>query len=105
MKAGTTLGELATQVRSKNAGPFWLTLDIFLPDQATFDRVSRSVVTDPEVIGDLYGVDPAGVKVFALANLCAVKISLPRPGVQGSLDDRDMHAGQQYVPLLALPVE
>jgi hypothetical protein len=105
MTTGRSLGELATQVRSKNAGPFWLTLDIFLPDEATFERVNRSGVTDPEVIGDLYGVDPAGVRVFALADLCAIKISFPRPVVQGSLDDRDMHAGQQYVPLLALSVE
>jgi hypothetical protein len=105
MTAGTSLGELASQVRSKNAGPFWLTLDVFLPDEATFERVSRSGVTDPEVIGDLFGVDPAAVLVFTLADLHAIKISFPRPVVQGSLDDRDIHAGQQYVPLLALPVE
>jgi hypothetical protein len=43
--------------------------------------------------------------VFELADLCAIKISFPRPVVQGSLRDRDMHGGQQYVPLLALPVD
>jgi hypothetical protein len=43
--------------------------------------------------------------VFELADLCAIKISFPRPVVQGSLHDRDMHGGQQYVPLLALPVD
>jgi hypothetical protein len=100
-----SLQEVAKRVRSKNAGPFWLTIDIFLPDEESFKRVGRSVVTDPEVIGRLYGVDPTQIMVFELADLCAIKISFPRPVVQGSLHDRDMHGGQQYVPLLALPVD
>jgi hypothetical protein len=101
----TSLSELATLVRSKNAGPFWLTLDVFLPDQETYRRVSRSPVIDRETIGELYGVDPDLVEVFLLADLRAVKISFPRPVVQGSLQDRDMHAGQQYVPLLTIEVQ
>jgi hypothetical protein len=100
----TSLGEVASLVRSKNAGPFWLTLDIFLPDASTFDRVSRSPVVDVGVIADLYGVDADHVRVFRLAELFAIKISLPRPVTQGSLHDRDMHAGQQYMPLLDLPI-
>ena len=99
------VGEVCRHIRSKNAGPFWLTIDIFLPDDESFNRVGRSRVTDPEVIGSLYGVDPTHVMVFELADLCAIKISFPRPVVQGSLRDRDMHGGQQYVPLLALPVD
>jgi hypothetical protein len=99
-----SLGEVASLVRSKNAGPFWLTLDIFLPDRHTFDRVRLSPVTDPAVIARLYGVDADQVRVFLVTEVLAIKISLPRPVTQGSLEDRDMHAGQQYVPLLALPI-
>jgi hypothetical protein len=105
MTAGLLLRDIANQIRSKNAGPFWLTIDIFLQDTDTFTRVSRSRVTDPQVIAVLYGVDPTHVKIFELADLCAIKISFPRPVVQGSLYDRDMHGGQQYVPLLALSVD
>jgi hypothetical protein len=105
MTTPTPLGELATQVRSKNAGPFWLTMDVFFADAEACARASRSPVTDPATIGHLYGVDPDQVKVFVLTDLLAIKISLPRPVVQGSLADRDMHAGQQYVPLLGLQVE
>jgi hypothetical protein len=99
-----SLRNLASSVRSKNAGPFWLTLDIFLSDRSTFDRVSHSPVTDPAVIADLYGVDAGRVLVFLVPELLAIKISLPRPVTQGSLHDRDMHAGQQYVPLLDILV-
>ena len=100
----TSLGEVASLVRSKNAGPFWLTLDIFLPDISTFDRVARSGVTDSGLIADLYGVDADHVQVFLMTELLAIKISLPRPVTQGSLHDRDMHAGQQYVALLDVPI-
>ena len=30
-----TLGEMAKLVRSKNAGPFWLTLDVMFEDRET----------------------------------------------------------------------
>jgi hypothetical protein len=50
-------------------------------------------------------VDPDQVKAFVLADLLAIKISVPRLVVQGSLQDCDMRAGQEYVPLLGLGVE
>ena len=99
------LGDLASMVRSKNAGPFWLTIDIVLADAASFDRVACSPVVDPVVIAGIYDVAPGLVQVFRLPDLLAIKISFPRPVVQGSLADRDMHAGQQYVPLLGLAVD
>lgn len=98
------LGELASQVRSKNAGPFWMTIDIFLPDDESYSRATGSSVTDVHVIGDIYDVAHESVRIFRIPDLHAIKISVPRPAVQGSLRDRDMHAGQQFVPLLDLPV-
>jgi Domain of unknown function (DUF4387) len=99
----TTLGELAAQVRSKNAGPFWMTIDVFFNEDDDYDRASRSAITDPAAVGRLYATDPEHVRVYRLPLLRAIKISLPRRVVQGSIGDRDMHAGQQYVPLLDLP--
>jgi len=46
---------------------------------------------------------PAGqIRIFWLPSLRAIKISFPRPAPQGSFTDRDMHAGQQHIPLAAL---
>ena len=44
------------------------------------------------------------VRVYRLAELRAVTVSFLRPMVQGSVSDRDMHAGQQYVPFSRLPL-
>lgn len=104
MTATRPLDEVADLVRAKNAGPFWMTLDVFLPDDDTFARVLASPVVDPAVVGPLYGAPPAEVRVFPQPALRVVKISFPRPTVQGSFRDRDMHSGQQHVLLAALPV-
>jgi hypothetical protein len=99
-----TLGEIALVVRSKNAGPFWLTLDVFFRSDADFARVRDAKVLTAEKIGELYSVDPALVKRFELPEIKAVKFSMPRAVVAGSFEDRDLHAGQQYLPLATLPI-
>jgi hypothetical protein len=98
------LGDIAAVVRSKNAGPFWMTLDVFFRANEDFDRVRASGVLTAEKIGELYGVDPAVVKCFELPEIKAMKFSMPRAVVAGSFEDRDLHAGQQHVPLALLPI-
>jgi hypothetical protein len=100
----STVGELAEVIRSKNAGPFWLTIDIFCGEDEAFRRLAQSPVTDPSAIAGIYSVPADHVRVWAISSLRAIKISFPRPITQGSVGDRDMHGGQQYVPLLALDV-
>ena len=98
------LGEIADLVRSKNAGPFWMTLDVFLPSDDAFERVIGSGVVDPAVVGALYGTPADSIRVFELPVLRAIKITFPRPTTQGSFADRDMHSGQQELLLAGIPV-
>jgi hypothetical protein len=95
-----TLGDLAVEVRSKNAGPFWMTLEAFMPDDRTY-RIADALVT-AELISELYHVPPGSVQIFRIPDLRVVKVSFPRPVTQGSLHDRDMHAGQHHVPLASI---
>jgi hypothetical protein len=99
-----TVGDLATLVRSKNAGPFWLTLDVFCDNDAAYNALAAPDVITPQRIAAIYGGDPRTVRVFRLPDLRAMKVSFPRPTVQGAISDRDMHAGQQHVPLSRLEV-
>ena len=80
----------------------WITLDIFFKDEPAYRFVTSSAIVSPQVIGRLYRVDPATVKYFELPGILAVKISFPRPVSAGSFADRDLHAGQQHVPLAGL---
>ena len=46
MTSPKKLGKLARLIRSKNAGPFWLTFDIMFANDADFERVvSAKVLT------------------------------------------------------------
>ena len=39
------LGTLVRKIRSKNAGPFWLTIDVFCTDEKNFQHVSSVLRT------------------------------------------------------------
>jgi hypothetical protein len=100
--ARPTVGDVAELVRSKNAGPFWQTLDVFLPDDATYELVASSPAIKEQAIATMYRIAPESVLIFRLPSIRVVKISFPRPATQGGVRDRDMHAGQQHVPLAQL---
>ena len=97
-----TLGELALEVRSKNAGPFWVTMELFMRDPEGYAVVADEEFLNEDVVARLYAVDPAEVQFFRIPELNVVKVSFPRPVAQGSLRDRDVHAGQHHVPLASL---
>lgn len=99
-----TIGETAYYVRSKNAGPFWVTLDIFCGEKDVFDTLSASQNVSKEKVAQVYGVHPDEVKIFYIPNLNVIKISYPRVKPQGQKYERDMHAGQQYVQIAELEV-
>ena len=83
------VGQIAQKVRSKNAGPFWLTIDIFCRNRVDFERISTGLATAS--LAARFRTDPEAIKRFDIADLNVVKLSLPRPAVQGTRADRDMH--------------
>jgi len=102
MSAARTVGDLADLVRSKNAGPFWQTIDVFFADDETYRAVADNASLTTEAIARLYRVDADTVFIYRLPDIRVVKVSFPRPTIQGGRADRDMHAGQQHIPLAAL---
>ena len=92
------LGDIVPKVRSKNAGPFWLTIDIFCGSPEVFRRVSEGLRTESVVA--LLRADANLLKRFDIESLNVVKFSVPRPQIQGTRTDRDMH-GASFAALLA----
>ena len=97
-----TLGQQVVKVRSKNAGPFWVTIDIFCGDADTFARIAAAL--DSGRVAQLYATPQQLLKRFDIADLHVIKFSLPRPVVQGNRDDRDMHGAQWAALLEELPL-
>lgn len=86
------LDNIAESVRSKNAGPFWITIDIRCGDPERFRAVGAALTT--ELAASCCGVAPDRIKRFDIAELSVVKFSVRRPVPQGALTDRDMHGAQ-----------
>jgi uncharacterized protein DUF4387 len=99
-----TLQDVLISARSKNAGPFTVTIDLFFPDADTFADVCRQRVITSEVVGELYGLPPEQVQVFEFEPALAIKVSLPRLVPGGSPGDVDVAGGQQFVPLLGVTI-
>lgn len=94
------VSEVCRHVRSKNAGPFWITIDLFFRDQAMFERYAESRELQMPAIATLFDADEGSIKRFVLPNLLVLKISYPRKQPQGGASERDMHGGQQYLRIL-----
>lgn len=97
-----TIAETANYIRSKNAGPFWVTIDLFFNDSEKYGIAKESKNLNKAAISELYHTKEEEVKLFFLDNLNVIKISYPRETPQGGLYERDMHSGQQYVQILGL---
>jgi uncharacterized protein DUF4387 len=91
-----------TLIRSKDAGPFMLTLDLFFRDDHSRRAFLAAGVFTAERIGALYGVAPGQVQIWDLADIGAMKISFPRPVASGEFGDTDITGGQQYALVVEL---
>ena len=93
----STLGEKVKKIRSKNAGPFWITIDIFCGDRKIYKDVCKKLKNSK--ISSLLMISKQVLKRFEIDNLNVIKFSFPRNIIQGSIFDRDMHGAQLAVLL------
>lgn len=96
----TRVRDVCRHVRSKNAGPFWVTIDLFFEGPEAFARYAACEALGPQLFATLYGTDPTLVKRIPVPSLSMVKVSYPRAAPQGWMGERDMHQGQSFARLL-----
>lgn len=101
----TTVKDVCRHVRSKNAGPYWVTFDLFFDGPENFDKHYANPALGPQLFERLFGADPALVRHYPVPDLNVVKISYARTTPQGGVVERDMHCGQQYVRLLGVQLD
>lgn len=99
------LKEIAAVIRSKNSGPFELTLDVMMPTDDLFKKVKEANVINYKTIAMLYHIDEKDViSVIDFPKARAIKATIVRPIASGSLGERDVYGAQQHVPLMELEV-
>ena len=100
----TSLSELTSVLRSKNAGALLCTLDLMFEDQSTYEKVRDSGVLTPSLIADLYGLSDNEVSIIPYDVAYAIKITIPRLHKSGDPDDSDIYGAQQHAPLLDIDI-
>ena len=100
------LRQLASVIRSKNSGPYELTLDILFKDDESFHRVADSGCINKELIARLYRMEEDKVlSVLVVPAARAIKATIVRPMPSGALGERDVYGAQQHGPLMSLELE
>lgn len=95
------LGEVANVVRSKNAGPFELTMDVMFDDEDLYHRVKKTGVLSHQTIKELYHINDDDIIACLFWDQArAFKATIKRPFPSGSFGQTDVHGSQQHVPLL-----
>ncbi|GAB6157502.1 DUF4387 domain-containing protein [Desulfotomaculum varum] len=104
--AAIKLQEIASVIRSKNSGPYELTLDVIFKDKPSFDLACRSGVINKTTIARLYGISEADViGIVEFPPAYAVKATIVRPYPSGALGETDVYGAQQHAPLLELTID
>lgn len=98
------LKDVARYVRSKAAGPFWITIDIFFPSREAFDSYRGATGLTTTSVEEALQLEHGSAKRVDVPDLAVIKYAYPRRQAQGGPLERDMHGGQQFVPLLALEI-
>ncbi|MCL2201448.1 MAG: DUF4387 domain-containing protein [Oscillospiraceae bacterium] len=102
----TRLTDIASVIRSKNSGPYELTLDILFNEQADFEKIRQAGYINEELICKLYSVTPDKiVSIVAFPPAKAIKATIKRPLCSGGLGETDVYGAQQHAPLLDLEFE
>ena len=96
--------DVCRHVRSKNAGPFWVTVDFFFRDAETYFTYRDSPALGPELFQELFGANAAWTKRIPVDNLHIIKVSFVRPQPQGWMHERDMHSGQMFARLMSMEI-
>jgi len=98
------LRDLARACKSKNAGPYEITLDIMFGDPETFDKVRRSGVITAALFARLYSVPEGSVLLTEYPPAFAYKATFERRIVSGAVGDSDVYGAQQHAPLLEVDI-
>lgn len=97
------LGDVASVLRSKIAGPYEVTFDIMFPDDETYKKVKESNLLSGQTVAKLYNIPESDI-IAALwwDPARAFKATIPRYRASAGFEETDTHGSQQHAPLLYL---
>lgn len=89
-------------LRSKNAGPLFITFDLIFHNNADMSYVSERLTK--EQVAKAYDVPVEKIDIIVYGVVNSIKITFPRKNISGSLQDTDIYGCQQHVPLANIEI-
>ncbi|ACI19806.1 DUF4387 domain-containing protein [Dictyoglomus thermophilum] len=100
------LMDLAKVIRTKNSGPFILTIDIIFKDPHIYHKLKELDYFSKKWWAEIYGIDIEDViSVIYFDPVNAVKANIKRKVPSGSPGDTDVYGAQQHAPLLGVELD
>lgn len=99
------LYDLAKVLRSKNSGPFEITLDILFDNEKIYQAVKNSGKITKENISKLYKIKQNLINDIVFFDVAlGIKITYAREISSGTAFDRDVYGAQQHAPLMDIEI-
>lgn len=89
-------------LRSKNAGPLFITFDLIFNSKEDMEYVEKRL--SKEEIAKAYNVSVDVVDIISYGVVNSIKITFPRKNISGSLADSDIYGCQQHMPLANMEI-
>ena len=99
--------DMAFVIRSKDAGINRLTFDIIFTSGENYEAALHANVFTRGKVAEILGLRPERVVGSYFVDSCnAIKISIDRPNISASMDERDVFGAQQQVALerMSIPI-
>ncbi len=90
-------------LRSKNAGPLFITFDLIFSGSDKMNYVLEKLKKCD--IACAYGIDEKDISIISYGVVNSIKITFPRKNISGSLCDGDIYGCQMHMPLANILVE
>lgn len=84
-------------LRSKNAGPLFITFDLIFNTREDMQYVEEKLKKSD--IAKAYDVSEEKIDIISYGVVNSIKITFPRKNISGSLQDTDIYGCQQHMPL------
>jgi hypothetical protein len=99
----TKLAAITDIIRSKNSGPYELTMDIMFSNFDWYRKVCAAKVINEKLICSLYKIKREEIiNIIEFDPAKAIKVTIKRPRCSGDPGETDVYGAQQHAPLLDL---
>ncbi len=89
-------------LRSKNAGPLFITFDLIFNTREDMEYVEKRLTKAD--VSKAYSVEEEKIEIIPYAVVNSIKITFPRKNISGSINDSDIYGCQMHGPLAGIEI-